>query len=402
MEPIASEADSVIPAAPRAPRLAVFLGIAAVAGLGAWLALRVQAKLSERAAIQAAQTQANPAEAATTPVTLVPSRVKATAETWVPEVRFEGTLGPAREADLGFKVGGRLESIRVKSGDVVRRGAVLGVLSADEARAQAAAAEAQLRAAEAQLAIARDGLARAERMSERGVMTEASMTQTRAQADLAAAQADGARAQLELARVAVANHALTAPFDGVVTRAPTAPGVIVGPGSPLFRVQDVSALRLVGTVSVDDAALLEKDAQVELSVGGRSASGRVTAVLPSAEPGTRRVPLEAEVGNDPAAPLRAGGFVRAVARGAAPRQVLRLPASALRPGSQDTVMVVEGELLRARRLGFTLAANGDLLVLAGLADSDEVLLSPPADARDGDPAPRGSAPAGEARAEPAR
>jgi hypothetical protein len=50
-------------------------------------------------------------------------------------------------------------------------------------------------------------------------------------------------------------------------------------------------------------------------------------------------------------------------------------------------MVIADGKLRARRLGFTLASDGDLLVLAGLAPTEEVLLAPPASARDGDPAP---------------
>ena len=62
--------------------------------------------------------------------------------------------------------------------------------------------------------------------------------------ELAKADLERARAQSQLASVMVGNGVLTAPFAGLVTRVPDGIGRIVGPGEPLFHVEDTSVLKL--------------------------------------------------------------------------------------------------------------------------------------------------------------
>jgi multidrug efflux pump subunit AcrA (membrane-fusion protein) len=108
-------------------------------------------------------------------------------------------------------------------------------------------------------------------------------------------------------------------------------------------------------------------------------------VLGAVDPNTRRVPLEAIVDNkNEKTALRSGAFVRARVEGGAPLPVLRLPHEALRPGSQDEVLLEQGGLLTVRHLGFALAKDGSLLVRQGLAATDNVVLSPKPEANDGD------------------
>jgi multidrug efflux pump subunit AcrA (membrane-fusion protein) len=100
---------------------------------------------------------------------------------------------------------------------------------------------------------------------------------------------------------------------------------------------------------------------------------------------TRRVPIEAELPNDPAAPVRPGAFVRARVFGRREVDVLRLPGTALRPGAQDVVLVAEGGVLRERRVAFSIAHDGALLVRRGLTPDARVLAAPTAETRDGEP-----------------
>jgi len=86
--------------------------------------------------------------------------------------------------------------------------------------------------------------------------------------------------------------------------------------------------------------------------------------------------------------LLAGAFVHAIIRPERPASGVRIGASALRPGSQDEVMVVEGGKLAAHRIDFVMdpaSKAGVLLVRRGLAVSDRVVVDPPADASDGQP-----------------
>jgi multidrug efflux pump subunit AcrA (membrane-fusion protein) len=165
------------------------------------------------------------------------------------------------------------------------------------------------------------------------------------------------------------------------------------PGAPQFHLEDLSTLKLIGTVGEQDAALVKVGAPVELRGApspseARPARGKVVAVVPSLDPATRRVPVEAQFANDGAngaeTPLLAGSLVRATIKAARPIDVLSLPHGVIRPGSQDEVMVVKGDRLAVRRIDFVIDRDGSLLVRRGLEATDDVVAAPWAEAKDGD------------------
>ncbi|MGZ3428892.1 MAG: efflux RND transporter periplasmic adaptor subunit, partial [Polyangia bacterium] len=291
---------------------------------------------------------------------------------------------PVREADLGFKVSGRLAQIRVRLGERVSAGPTLATLDATEAEAQVENARAQVRAAEAQLALAEDSAKRSATLVGSGAASQQAGVQTGQQRSLAAAQLDSARAQLALAQATLKNQLLTAPFAGSVSKVPSGTGAIVAPGTVLFHVQDTSPVKLQGAIGEADAPLVRPGAPLEVRLDGRVVQGRVVAVLSSVDAATRRVPLEAEIKNDGGQPLLGGSFVRAAVSGLKPVQVLRLPATALRPGSQNEVLVVQGGRQHTRHILFARAADGALLVRSGLEPNERVVAAPTAEAADGE------------------
>ncbi len=214
-----------------------------------------------------------------------------------------GTLSPIQDAEVGFKMGGRLVAVRAKVGDRVKAGQALASLDVAEAAAQSATAAAGVRAAEVALEMAKDGERRLVALFDGGAISDSDHTGAKNRTALAAAQLEQARAQARLAAVGVGNGGLSAPFSGLITRTPNGIGKIVGPGEPLFHVEDTSVLKLAATLSETDARLIENgDAIV---IDGSPAAGKVVAVLGSLDAQTRRVPLLAEIPNDSATPLLA-------------------------------------------------------------------------------------------------
>jgi RND family efflux transporter MFP subunit len=372
-------------------RVGALIAVAAVVGLAAFTGVRVKETLAERAAM------AQAAAGATAPAAPAPAVVRGKPAAFRPVVPVTGTLTPIQEADLGFKIGGRLASVSVDEGDVVRAGQMLASLDCAEARAQAAAATAGVRAAEAGLRLADDAATRTKALFASSTVSEAERVGAELRLAAASADVERARAGARLAAVAVESCGLAAPFGGVVTRAPAGVGKIVAPGEPLFHVQDVSTLELRATVSEVDRALVELGADLDVAPdavagggpegkSGAAARGRVTAVLPSLDRQTRRLPIVAAIPN-PGTTLLAGAFVRAQIHARQDAQVLELPGAALRPGSQDEIVVVsQGKLVR-RAVTFTRSEAGALLVRDGLSPNEDVLASPSADVRDGAEAP---------------
>jgi RND family efflux transporter MFP subunit len=304
--------------------------------------------------------------------------------TWKPHIEVTGTLRPWREADVGFELGGRLTRLNVQAGDKVHAGAVIAVLDAARAGAQVNQAEAQVRAAEANLALAEDTDRRTAALVESKAVPESQAEQTRQQTALARAQLESARASAQLAKTGAGDHAIIAPFSGLVTRAPTAIGGVVQPGAALVHLEDLSRFRLSATLSEDDATLVRVGSTVAVSYRGRTVTGRVTTVVPSLDQATRRAPIEIEVPNDPSAPLLAWSFVHAVVDAGAEVPAVKVPVTARRPGSQDELFVVQDGKLKTVRAPFVVDAEGMWTIRAGLTPSDTVVLSPSVEAKDGD------------------
>jgi RND family efflux transporter MFP subunit len=377
---------------PKAPLVGVLSGVVLLAGFGAWAGTRIQAATQAKKEVAAQRNEETRRTNAAAHATPVVATVLPTPGTWDPVVEIDGTVAAGQSAEIGFKTGGRIAQIAVKVGDMVKAGQLLATLDASESVAQLRAAQAQQRAAQAQLALASDTERRTQTMVQSGAIAEATGVQTSQQKALAAAQVEASQAQVSLTQVSIANHRLSAPFAGSVTRAPDGVGGVTGPGAALFEIVDLSRLKLKGTLSEQDATLVEPGSLISIDTEHGAVTGKVSAVLGSVDPATRRVRIEATLDNQ-GSRLRAGTFVRATLKGKAAIDVLSLPREALRTGSQNEVLVVENGALASRRLSFAIATNGSLLVRHGLSANDRVVLSPKSDAEVGDRVAAEAAPA---------
>ncbi len=364
-----------------AARLVLVLGLVATIGLGGFIGVRVKQAVGKRDSLQAERASAQ-ASAQVKP----PSKVAHPEPTrYRPHVDIQGTLRPWREADLGFPLGGRLVRVPVSAGDHVKERQLLAVLDGSGAEAQLGQAEAAAHAAEAQLALAEDNLKRSEALIATKSIPEAQAEHDRQQVALAKAQLEGARAASRFAATGAGDHSLVAPFDGVVTRAPTAAGAVMQPGVTLVRVEDLTRFRLSATLGEDEVVLVRPGAEVAVETRDRRVTGRVTTVVPSLDQATRRAPVEIEVPNDPKDPILAYGFVRASIDSGKEIDALRIPSSARRPGSQDDVVKVENGKAHVVSVLHSVDTDGTWLVRKGLAPTDVLLLDPDPETKDGDP-----------------
>jgi RND family efflux transporter MFP subunit len=372
----------------RSGRAAKITAVALGVGLFAFIGVRVKETLGNRQALAAglAATQTKDGPKRTAAALVLPRAIS-----WRPSIPLTGTLSPIQDADVGFKMGGRIVAVRAKVGDRVKAGQALASLDVAEAAAQSATAAAGVRAAEVALEMAKDGERRLVALFDGGAISDSDHTGAKNRTALAAAQLEQARAQARLASVGVGNGSLSAPFSGLITRTPNGIGKIVGPGEALFRVEDVSVLKLTATLSETDARLIENGDAIVIE--GSPAAGKVVAVLGSLDAQTRRVPLLAEIPNDGAPPLLAGSFVRATITAGREVQALSLPASVIRPGSQDEVVVAIGGKAHLARVVFTTAADGSLVVRSGITATDTLVERPSSEVHEGDDLGTAQAPA---------
>lgn len=254
-----------------------------------------------------------------------------------------GQLGPSRMLPLGFEVGGRLATTRVAKGEVVKTGQSLGNLDTEVINAQVAQAEAGVAAAEAGAALALDVAARNEKLKAEGSVSDLQYRQADTQGKAAKAQVLQAQAGLAQAKAGQRKHYLSAPFAATVVDAPDNPGGMVGPGTPVFILMQLDPLILKVTVPEKVRQHVHAGLKVRVeAIGSGAASDEATVkvVLPSADPQTRRVPLEISVPNSD------GRFVaNTLARVSIPlgeaRQAIVIPSTALGTSGGDHVFTVD-------------------------------------------------------------
>lgn len=361
------------------------VALISIIAIGALVGVRVKAKMAQNKELEASR-QTTPAAGADPKATTITASgieiISPKPTKWQPRVDVTGTLEPIQRADVGFKMGGRLLAIRVKAGDQVKMGQVLGTVDAAEAAAQARVAQTGVKVAEISLDMATDAQKRTDTLFKQSAIAEAEKTTATQRALLAAAQLEQARAQVKLVSVSLGNATLTAPFAGLVTRAPAGIGKIVAPGEPLFHIEDTSVLKLSASLSENDARVVVVGSTV--TIEGSSTTGKVTAVLGSLDPQTRRVPLVAEIPNGADSGLLAGSFVRAQVVAQEPVDAFELPGSAIRPGSQDEVVVVKDGKAHLVRVSHTSGQNGVIYVRKGLDAADRVVARPRSEVKEGD------------------
>ena len=264
------------------------------------------------------------------------------------EISASGTIEVV-EADLGFQTAGRIEALPVREGNTVIRGATLAQLDRTELDARRAAAAAHLAAARALLDELRTGsreevvaqgraatraalrrlndaerdLERTRRLFEGGAVSQQAWDNQQTAFELADAEHDQARerqvvlergprperiaaqaANVRQAEAAVAqidatlaNTAIIAPFDGIVTIKHREIGEIVPPGAPVVTVMnpDDRWVRIylrqdvVGRVALGQTATITADAYSD-----RTYRGEVTHIASEAEFTPRNVQTTAE------------------------------------------------------------------------------------------------------------
>jgi RND family efflux transporter MFP subunit len=154
----------------------------------------------------------------------------------VAETAYSGEVRARHEAELGFRVGGKVSDRRVELGDAVRAGQVLAKLDTADLDLQLASSRASLAAAEADRINARNELARLKQLYEQKFIGKSALDNARAAFDAAEARVNAARAQVSLAENQALYTSLVADRPGVITRISAEVGQVVAAGQPVLGI----------------------------------------------------------------------------------------------------------------------------------------------------------------------
>jgi RND family efflux transporter MFP subunit len=269
-----------------------------------------------------------------------------------------GTVAPADEAALGFKIGGVIQRIAVDEGDAVRAGQTLASLD--------------LREIDAALARARSGAAKAERDLDRARRLYADSVVALAEFQDSETAHEVAQADLETAAVNRRYAVIVAPANGVVLRRAAEPGENISAGATVLVVGSRGArhghVLEIGLADRDAVSVRKDDPAVARfdALPGREFAGRVARIGAAANPVTGT--YEVEIALDDAGALAAGLVGRVAVRPArgAPAKLIPIEAVLEADGTEATVYALSADGTRAERRRVTVAfIEGDRVAVSG-------------------------------------
>lgn len=149
---------------------------------------------------------------------------------------FPGSVRSRAEADLAFRVPGKILVRKVNAGDTVRAGDVLAALDPQDARLNTASAEANVAAAEADVRLAEAELARQKEMLDKGFTSKSLYEVRENNLKLAQARSEQARSSLAVVRNQAGYTSLVSDKNGIITAVLAEAGQVVAAGQPVLRL----------------------------------------------------------------------------------------------------------------------------------------------------------------------
>src|SRR5271169_521773 len=206
-----------------------------------------------------------------------------------PERSFVGTIRPRIEADMGFRVPGKVAKRLVEVGQTVDLGQPLATLDEIDLKLQAEQADAEFHAATGVLAQAAAAETRAKDLRAKGWETDAQLDQAKAAGDEARARLNRAERSVDLTKNSLSYATLVADARGVVTATLMEPGQVVASGQTAIRVARFAEKEAVVAIpeTLVDRAKTGSATVTLWSEPNRKYAAKLREIAPSADPATR-------------------------------------------------------------------------------------------------------------------
>lgn len=315
-----------------------------------------------------------------------PRQVKTATVTELPigeTVTVNGNLVAYDRTTVGMKVPGRLQTITVDLGSVVRKGQVIAQLEQQEYKLRVQQAEAAMSQARARLGLSPDGADDRVTAEETGavrqakaVLDDAKLKRDRAgklvqQGIIPAAEWDSVdseykialsryqdsleeirnrqgllaqrRSEVALAKQQLADTFVYSPLDGVVQEKRASVGEYLAAGAPVVDVVRIDPLRLRVDVPERESHAIKMGQTVRVTVEGDPDSylGFIKRLSPTISEQNRVLSVEADVRNS--GRLRPGAFVKAEIVTNQTNTAVTVPPGALVTfAGIDKVIIIEG------------------------------------------------------------
>lgn len=262
---------------------------------------------------------------------------------------LSGSLAPLAQATVKSKASGVVLESSLREGMPVTAGQVLARLDAADQHARMAQQQAALDEANARLALATKNNLNSQALLKQNYISQNNYDTVQNTVALAQAAVKSARAQLDLARNAVGDTVIRSPMTGVISKRHVQAGEKLSPDMPVFTIVDLRQLTLEAQVPASEIPRVKVGQDVQFKVDGyqgRSFTGKVARINPTAEMGSRAMLVYISVNNADHA-LSGGMFAKGAITTQKSAVMPIIPLAALRKDKSagqevDVVYKIEG------------------------------------------------------------
>lgn len=257
---------------------------------------------------------------------------------------YSGEIRARHEADVGFRVAGKLIARPADAGARVARGQVLARLDPEDAKLAAGAARAALGSAEGDFTLAKAERDRHADLLAKRFISQSAFDVRENALNAAKARLEQVRSQSAITENQAGYTTLVADADGVVVSVAAEPGQVVAAGQPVLRIARAGEKEVEIAVPESQLSRFKVGNPVAVHLWahpGQPFAGRVREVAGGADPATRTYGVRITALNPPQA-AQLGMTASVLLQQAIDPALVVLPMTALsRSASDPAVWVVE-------------------------------------------------------------
>lgn len=291
-----------------------------------------------------------------------------------------GSIRAVHETSVGSKLLARVVEVNLKAGQAVKEGDVLVRLDDGDLQARLQQAQAAVRAAAAAYDQAAAEEKRNAPLAKDRAISQQEYDRTLAAKKRAEAEVHRAEQSVKEIQATLDWATIRAPMDGVVIDKKVDVGDTVTPGQVLVTIFDPRRMQLVASVRESLALQLQTGQDIDVEVQGlnKQCSGTISEIVPEAQAASRA--FQVKVTGPCPTGIYTGMFGRILIP-LAEEAVLVVPEKSVRNvGQLELVDVVEGGRVSRRAVRTGRKIDGEVEILSGLREGEQVLASPASEA----------------------
>jgi membrane fusion protein, multidrug efflux system len=297
-------------------------------------------------------------------------------ETFAHYIEVQGSVESDNVVQANAEMPGILNKVLVKEGDKVAKGQVLATM--DNAVLQSSVSELNT-----QLELANTVFVKQKALWDQKIGTEIQYLNAKT-------QKEGLDRKLATLRRQVGQNRILAPISGTVDMVTARDGGAASPGMPLFRLVNLSDLKIVAKVSESYLQYLKKGNNVEIALPGNESKkllGTISYVGEVVDPGSRTVEVQVKLSSATDA-LRPNQTASVRINDRTMKMVIVIDENVVQNNDMGQIVYVASSengkrIARAKKVKTGLSYNGRVQIENGLAVGDQLITQGYQDLSDG-------------------